>query len=560
MILQRFMRLMLVMALTLGALSNAFAYENLRAREWQEDLRFLAHKIQDIHPDPFWKTQESTFNLAVKDLDSRIPSLKDHEIVTGLLKIAALVSDGHTGLQINSAGPEWQQQFPVVIYPFEDGVYLASASKEYEAFVGRRVIRIGSLPTDSALRIITTIVNGENDYTLLDRVTRFLTYPAAMHALGITRQRETLNLTVKDEDGRETTFEVVAKPNDEVRFVGMELISSGAVSARGAHQTPLHLKDPQKAYWFEHMEDQDALYVQFNSVRNVGDERLGAFFNRVLAYADSSEVGLFILDIRFNHGGNNQLLEPLIHGLIKRDESINQPGRFYTIIGRATFSAAISCLARLEEHTDVRFVGEPVGSGTRHFGDSDELTLPNSKIRAWVSAWTWRYGLPWDKRDFYAPKIAAVPTFASYRAGKDEALVAIFKDRNSPSLADLLMHAAGEGGADAIENAHRKFKADNPDRWFTTESEVNNAGYRLMGADDMESAIEVFRLNAESYPESANCLDSWAEACLASGDHKKALELYQKAIEVDPEFEHAAEMISQMTRQMNNGGHRPAEH
>ena len=133
MILQRSMQVMVVISIMLGVFSNAQAYENPRASEWREDLRFLAHKIQDIHPDPFWATPESTFKTAVQDLDSQIPLLKDHEIVTGLMKIAALVSDGHTGFQLNSAGSDWHLQYPVVIYPFEDGVYLASASKKYEA-------------------------------------------------------------------------------------------------------------------------------------------------------------------------------------------------------------------------------------------------------------------------------------------------------------------------------------------------------------------------------------------------------------------------------------------
>ena len=49
-------------------------------------------------------------------------------------------------------------------------------------------------------------------------------------------------------------------------------------------------------------------------------------------------------------------------------------------------------------------------------------------------------------------------------------------------------------------------------------------GYRLMGTGKLKDAIEIFRLNVELYPESANAYESLGEAYMNSGDTKKRSE------------------------------------
>ena len=41
---------------------------------------------------------------------------------------------------------------------------------------------------------------------------------------------------------------------------------------------------------------------------------------------------------------------------------------------------------------------------------------------------------------------------------------------------------------------------------------MNAFGYELIGAGRINDALEVLKLNAEIYPQSANCLDSLGEA------------------------------------------------
>lgn len=79
------------------------------------------------------------------------------------------------------------------------------------------------------------------------------------------------------------------------------------------------------------------------------------------------------------------------------------------------------------------------------------------------------------------------------------------------------------------------------------EEEMNNIGYQLLRLRKLPEAAEVFRLNVEAYPASANVYDSYAEACLAKGDNDKAAQNYLKAFGLNPKNTNAKRLADQLT-------------
>jgi Tfp pilus assembly protein PilF len=63
-----------------------------------------------------------------------------------------------------------------------------------------------------------------------------------------------------------------------------------------------------------------------------------------------------------------------------------------------------------------------------------------------------------------------------------------------------------------------------------TEPELNLYGYKLLGEKKLEEAISIFEKNAQAHPSSWNVYDSLAEAYVAKGDRKTAVEHYGKAL------------------------------
>jgi CubicO group peptidase (beta-lactamase class C family) len=80
---------------------------------------------------------------------------------------------------------------------------------------------------------------------------------------------------------------------------------------------------------------------------------------------------------------------------------------------------------------------------------------------------------------------------------------------------------------------YRKLKAANANYNFA-ETELNTLGYQLVGQKRVKDAIEIFKLNVEMYPASANVYDSLGEAFLADGQKELALINYKKALEINP--------------------------
>lgn len=69
------------------------------------------------------------------------------------------------------------------------------------------------------------------------------------------------------------------------------------------------------------------------------------------------------------------------------------------------------------------------------------------------------------------------------------------------------------------------------------EGELNGLGYTLFYANDLENAIEVFTLNAESFPNSWNAFDSLGEAYEQTQNYEKAMRNYERSIQLNTQNE-----------------------
>ncbi len=77
---------------------------------------------------------------------------------------------------------------------------------------------------------------------------------------------------------------------------------------------------------------------------------------------------------------------------------------------------------------------------------------------------------------------------------------------------------------------------------------LNQIGYNLLVAGATDSAVAIFRLNTELFPQTANCWDSYGEALLNSGDRMASLNAYKKALEIDPELESAKAAVLKLEK------------
>ena len=84
------------------------------------------------------------------------------------------------------------------------------------------------------------------------------------------------------------------------------------------------------------------------------------------------------------------------------------------------------------------------------------------------------------------------------------------------------------------------------------EGSLNTFGYTVLQSKDAAGALTVFKLNTESFPESANVWDSLAEAYMKAGDPKNAQLNYEKVLMLDPANQNAKDMLKKLKESPQN--------
>ena len=87
--------------------------------------------------------------------------------------------------------------------------------------------------------------------------------------------------------------------------------------------------------------------------------------------------------------------------------------------------------------------------------------------------------------------------------------------------------------------------------YWHSERDLNIWGYSLLAENKLLAAIKLFELNTILYPESFNVWDSYGEALLVKGEHDKAIEMYKKSLDLNPENINAKEIIRQIKEKEN---------
>ena len=114
------------------------------------------------------------------------------------------------------------------------------------------------------------------------------------------------------------------------------------------------------------------------------------------------------------------------------------------------------------------------------------------------------------------------------------------------SIAEPLTHTIVEKGVTVAIEQYHELKKTQPDAYNFGEHELNMLGYQLLWRNMTEAALEVFKLNAQAYPSSANPYDSLGDAYEASGELALAIQSYEKALEIDPGMPSVIEALKRL--------------
>ncbi len=119
-------------------------------------------------------------------------------------------------------------------------------------------------------------------------------------------------------------------------------------------------------------------------------------------------------------------------------------------------------------------------------------------------------------------------------------------DPPGQSVGALLDTIIESEGIDAAETRYRTLLADGGGSYDMGEGQLNDLGYAYVERGELETAIRLFRLNVEAFPDVWNPYDSLAEAYAMAGQRDSSIANYRRALALNPTAPSALEALERL--------------
>jgi hypothetical protein len=389
-----------------------------REKGWMYDIDFLYNEVKRVNPDYRDKPFPVELDRRYKKLRGNVSKLSNEEIFVGMCRMLAPLHQGHVAL----LGVPNNRYLPLHLYAFPEGIFVIDASDEFKNLIGSRVISIGDLKVDEALRRVAEAMSVDGDMEYLWVGPALLGSAYHLKGIGAIKTLTLVNIEIQQPNG---TTKNVALPTmtDQLAPRMDKLVAPSKVPA------PLFLskigRQVQTLHWEIPMPEHDALYVQVNNILDDKSETLAQFGERLWTVIEDRRPRNVILDLRHNNGGTTQKYPELLRTLIA---FTRQPGnQLYVAIGRRTFSATANFVTDLERLTNPIFIGEASSECCNLYGDPVFVRLAYSGIQGELTAVKWQLSTPGDRRREMSPQVPVQLTASAYFKGDDPALETIYQ-------------------------------------------------------------------------------------------------------------------------------------
>ncbi len=285
---------------------------------WRFDLQFFAREVRRRAVDPFGVIREEDYDSAVGWLERHLPELSDARILLELDRLLVPLRDGHAYVAPALDRGDLLAALPLAFYRFQEGTFVIGTSAAYADLVGCELITVDGTPIAEVSERLWSTICRDNEQWPNELIPFRLREPALLHAMGIAAAADRLLLTVRDDD--DVLRERLVQADDEFPTAPLgrnfPFPDVWVTPLDHLSEKPLAVRDLRTPFWLEPLPELDAVYLQFNAVRDRDDETLAVFTERFFAMLEETTPERLIIDIRMNKGGNTTLEWPFLHRLI----------------------------------------------------------------------------------------------------------------------------------------------------------------------------------------------------------------------------------------------------
>lgn len=420
-----------------GSLEDyTYYYADGRDLKWEEDVlytaeAFLGETSSHGHPllvdedvqilfamssasmdyRPFYdEALRIQFIQDINDLIPRITELEDEQILLALQKAIAKLGDLSSYVHF-----PMEQVYPIFFTAFftDRGAEFRSVMmpEEYSHLLLKKPTAINGVPIGEVIQKLMDYCSYENEYAAYCSISLFLSQPAYLEAIGLTDGESPVKFRFLDAEGKKV--DVSLSPVKYADLNTKDLVGGGPA-------VPVQDSENFRNYWWEYLEEEQALYIRFNLI----EEDTSLVYNSFIQQLNEqvSQAKTIIVDLRGTTGGT-------FHSGLSIDlgNLLNQlkGQKSYVLLDASSNGAAIllsSCLR--QRSADTLLVGTPGGQPANFFTSYQSYNMPNSDHAFSMSDFFY-YGDDNDTDEALMPDIALYQTADDFAAGIDTVLEAI---------------------------------------------------------------------------------------------------------------------------------------
>lgn len=372
-------------------------------KAWREDIDYLHQHLERRHINLYHRISKEEFAAELHQIKQRLPELNPSQVPLELMRLFKKIGDGHT--QFAYWG-HTHHRFPLTLEVFDEQLYVTAAPPAYEHLLGMRLHKINNQSTIEIIDQLKLILQSvENTYSEMQRLAETITVAEVLKGADIIS------------DSRQAKFGFI----DEA---GIEYSINLSSQNAGANPRLTELRAPLPAGFVKHRAALNGVDLYLNKTSRVAlinfdsypHTGMTAFAEKLCGIFSDADISNVVIDLRRNGGGDFFVGLTLAWGLVLCDELDWNTG-MYVLIGRATFSAAMSNAVQYRQILNATLVGEPTGANPAGYQDAGTFALPNS---GWVVMYSKRrYRFQDISTEGVQPDIFIKPDLASLKRGRD---------------------------------------------------------------------------------------------------------------------------------------------
>lgn len=369
-----------------------------------DDLNMLCDTLEKNHYNLYANVSEEEFQAEREKIARQTAKMSDEEFYWSVCHLVSLIGDAHT--MVGNTGEPFMTALLWSIKKFDEGWFILGVDKAHEQYLGTRVTAINDLPIDEAVEHTRQVVSYEADSWLWQQVPNVLTWNSSLEYLDIVDHDEPVQVTVEAAAGTEETFELPTYDNwDEAE---QEMCDFQRES------TPRTAK--QDAIYWSTAPDESTYFIQYNVCAG-GDPSMPEFAQQVQADLESGYQNI-IFDLRYNNGGNDQIILPLKNAVVNARNKQGEKCHLYVLTGWNTFSAGVDAAAGFQTSNaeNTTFVGQPTGGSLQMGGNLLEISMDSVPFAVTCAL---DYFVILGQKGSLVPDYIVPQTFEQYAKGED---------------------------------------------------------------------------------------------------------------------------------------------